>query len=203
MFNTIDDALKDIKAGKMVIVCDDEDRENEGDFIIPAQIITPEHVNFMAIHGRGLICAPISQEIAKNLDLPLMVTKPGDSHETAFTVSVDAKENISTGISAKDRAITLKLLSSPSTRPSDFVKPGHIFPLIAKDGGVTTRPGHTEAAIDLAMLSGYTCAGVICEILNDDGSCSRVPDLEKLAKKHDLKMITIEDLIKYKKEKNL
>ena len=198
MFNTIDEALYDLKLGKVIIVVDDEDRENEGDFIIPAKFITPEIVNFMALHGRGLICAPVSMEIAKNLDLPPMVKKLEDSHETAFTVSIDASYGISTGISAKDRALTLSLMALSTSKSKDFVRPGHIFPLIAKEGGVLERPGHTEAAVDLAKLVGAPPVGVICEILNLDGSCARVPDLEKIAKEHDLKMITIEDLIKYK-----
>jgi 3,4-dihydroxy 2-butanone 4-phosphate synthase/GTP cyclohydrolase II len=198
MFNTIEEALDDIKANKMVIVVDDENRENEGDFIIPAQNITPEQLNFMALYGRGLICAPISIDYAKRLKLTPMVEKNEDSHETAFTISVDAKNGISTGISANDRALTLKLLGSEDSTQSDFVRPGHIFPLTAKNLGVIERAGHTEAAVDLAVLSGHTPAGVICEILNDDGSCARVPDLIKLANKFGLKLITIEDLIKYK-----
>ena len=200
MFNSIEEALSDIKAGKMVIVVDDENRENEGDFIMPAQNITSKDVNFMALYGRGLICAPLSSSFAKRLELNPMVEKNEDSHETAFTVSVDAKYNISTGISAKDRAITLSLLGSENSKSCDFVKPGHIFPLIAKDGGVIERPGHTEAAVDLAILTGNTPAGVICEILNEDGSCARVPDLIKLAGKFNLKLITIADLIEYKKK---
>ncbi len=199
MFNTIDEAIKDILAGKMVIVVDDEARENEGDFIIPAQNISAENVNLMALYGRGLICAPISTEIAQKLNLPLMVPKSEDSHETAFTVSIDAKHGITTGISASDRAKTLRLLADETTNSDDFVKPGHIFPLIAKDGGVLTRPGHTEAAIDLAVMAGFKPAGVICEILNEDGTCARVPQLSLLAKKLNLKLITIEDLITYKK----
>lgn len=200
MFNTIDEALFDLKLGKVIIVVDDEDRENEGDFIIPAKFITPEIVNFMALYGRGLICAPVSLEIAKNLDLAPMVKKLEDSHETAFTVSIDASYGISTGISAKDRALTLSLMALSTSKSKDFVRPGHIFPLVAKDGGVLERPGHTEAAVDLAKLVGAPPVGVICEILNLDGSCARVPDLEKVAKEHDLKMITIEDLIKYKNQ---
>lgn len=197
MFNTIEEAIEDLKLGKMLIVVDDEDRENEGDFIIPAEIITKEQVNFMITQGRGLVCAPITAYAAQRLNLPPMVARAEDSHETAFTVSVDAALHTSTGISASDRAMTLKLLSDPHGRPEDFVRPGHIFPLIAKDGGVRQRPGHTEAAIDLAKLAGYRPAGVICEILNEDGSCARVPQLRKLADKFDLKLITIADLIKF------
>jgi 3,4-dihydroxy 2-butanone 4-phosphate synthase/GTP cyclohydrolase II len=198
MFNTIDEALLDITNGKMVIVVDDEDRENEGDFIMPAETITPQAVNFMAINGRGLICAPVSQKIANDLNLFPMVETNEDSMKTAFTVSIDASSNITTGISAADRSHTLKLLSSEESTGATFNRPGHIFPLIAKDGGVSQRPGHTEAAVDLALLSGHKAAGVICEILNDDGTCSRVPDLIKLAEKFDLKLITIKDLITYK-----
>lgn len=199
-FNTITEAIEELKNGKMIIVVDDEDRENEGDFIIPADFITKEHVNFMINHGRGLICAPLTKEIAKNLDLPPMIAKAEDSHETAFTISVDAAFHTTTGISASDRAMTLKLLADPYAKDCDFVRPGHIFPLIAKSGGVRQRPGHTEAAVDLARLAGCSPVGVICEILNDDGSCARVPELKTLAKKFDLKLITIEDLIKYQNE---
>ena len=195
--NTIEEAIEDIRLGKIVIVVDDEDRENEGDFIIPAEIITTEHVNFMITHGRGLVCAPITAMAAKRLQLPPMVTNSQDSHETAFTVSVDAALHTSTGISVSDRAMTLKLLSDPYGSPEDFVRPGHIFPLIAKDGGVRQRAGHTEAAIDLAKLAGFRPAGVICEILNKDGSCARVPELKILADKFNFKLITIADLIGY------
>lgn len=201
MFNTIEQAIDDLKQGKMIIVIDDEDRENEGDFIMPAELITKEQVNFMITYGKGLICAPITQKTAQRLDLPLMVAKAEDSHETAFTVSVDASLHTSTGISASDRAMTLKLLSDPYAEPKDFVRPGHIFPLIAKDGGVRQRPGHTEAAIDLARLSNHKPAGVICEILNEDGSCARVPQLKKIAEKFQLKIITIEALISYLNDK--
>lgn len=200
MFNTIEEAIEDIKAGKMVIVVDDEDRENEGDFIIPAEIITKEQVNFMITYGKGLICAPITKETAQRLELPPMVAKAEDSHETAFTVSVDATFHTSTGISASDRANTLRILSDPFATAQDFVRPGHIFPLIAKDGGVIERPGHTEAAVDLAKLAGFRPAGVICEILNKDGSCSRVPELKILAREFGLKIITIEDLAAYRKQ---
>ncbi len=203
MFNTIEDAIKDLKQGKMVIVCDDESRENEGDLILPAECVTPEAINFMASYGKGLICAPISNELAKKLELPPMVAKSEDSHETAFTISIDAdrKHGTSTGISAKDRSIALSLLTNDSTCAGDFVRPGHIFPLIAKSGGVLERPGHTEAAIDLAKLAGKKPVGVICEILKADGECARVPDLEIMANEWNLKLITIEDLIKYLKNK--
>ena len=199
-FNTIEEAIEEITAGKMVIVIDDEDRENEGDFVMAAELVTPEAVNFMAVYGRGLICAPVSTKIAKELELPLMVPAGSDHHGTAFTVSIDAKAGISTGISAADRARTLQLLASPTTVPSDFVRPGHIFPLIAKDGGVLVREGHTEAAVDLAEMAGLSKAGVICEILNEDGTCARVPSLLKIAQKFNLKIITIADLIQFKKK---
>ena len=198
-FNTIPEAIQDLKLGKMVIVVDDENRENEGDFIMPAQIVTAADVNFMATHGRGLICAPVSSEIATNLHLPLMYSDGNDHQGTAFTVSIDASHDITTGISAEDRMTTLRLIADPQSKASDFVRPGHIFPLIAKDGGVLSREGHTEAAVDLSLMAGFTPAGVICEILNEDGSCARVDDLQILAKKFDLKLISIEDLIKFKK----
>ena len=200
--NTIEEAIQDLKLGKMIIVVDDENRENEGDFIIPAEVITSEDVNFMATHGRGLICAPISTKIASALDLPLMVVDSHDHQETAFTISIDASHDISTGISAKDRETTLKLLASPSSKAQDFVRPGHIFPLIARDGGVIERAGHTEAAVELSVLAGFKAAGVICEILNKDGSCARVPDLRIIADQFNLKLISIEDLIKYQKQNN-
>ena len=189
--DTIESALEDLKAGRMIIVVDDEDRENEGDFIMAADMITPEAVNFMATVGRGLICTPVSNEIAKKLDLKLQVEQNTASLGTAFTVTIDAKEKISTGISASDRSHTIKLMTDPETVAGDFVRPGHIFPLIAKDGGVLERPGHTEASVDLSRLAGFTSVGVICEIMNPDGTMSRVPDLTKFAKKHKLLMITV------------
>jgi 3,4-dihydroxy 2-butanone 4-phosphate synthase/GTP cyclohydrolase II len=197
-FNTIVEAINDLKVGKMVIVVDDENRENEGDFIMPAQIVTAADVNFMATHGRGLICAPVSSQIATSLHLPLMYSDGADHQGTAFTVSIDAANDITTGISAEDRMTTLRLIADPNAKSSDLVRPGHIFPLIAKDGGVLSREGHTEAAVDLATMAGYTAAGVICEILNEDGTCARVPDLKLLAKKFDLKLISIEALKKFK-----
>ena len=203
MFSSIEEAILEIQQGRMLIVLDDENRENEGDFIMPAQNITPADVNFMATHGRGLICALISADIAYKLNLPLMVNNLEDSMQTAFTLSVDAKEGISTGISAYDRALTLKLLASDHTKPEDLVRPGHIFPLIAKAGGVLSRAGHTEAAVDLARMAGFSSAGVICEILDKDGTAARVPYLEKLAKKHKLKMITIESLIEFQMKHSL
>jgi 3,4-dihydroxy 2-butanone 4-phosphate synthase/GTP cyclohydrolase II len=198
-FNTIPEAIEDLKLGKMVIVVDNENRENEGDFIMPAQIVTAADVNFMATHGRGLICAPVSTEIATNLHLPLMYSDGTDHQGTAFTVSIDASHDITTGISAEDRMTTLKLIADPLSKASDLVRPGHIFPLIAKDGGVLSREGHTEAAVDLSLMAGYRAAGVICEILNEDGTCARVEDLKILAKRFNLKLISIEDLIKFKK----
>lgn len=200
IFNSIEQAIVDIQAGKMVIVVDDENRENEGDFIMAAEHITPEAVNFMATHGRGLICTPLPKSLADKLDLPPMIQRPCDSMETAFTVSIDATHGISTGISAADRSRTIELLACSQTVGADFVKPGHIFPLIAKDGGVLVREGHTEAAVDLAKLAGLTPVGVICEILNEDGSCARLPDLEIIAEKFQMKLITIEELIKYQTE---
>lgn len=197
--DTIESALEELRSGRMIIVVDDEDRENEGDFIMAADMITPEAVNFMATFGRGLICTPVSNEIAKKFDLKLQVEQNTASLGTAFTVTIDAKEKISTGISASDRSHTIKLMTDAETVAGDFVRPGHIFPLIAKDGGVLERPGHTEASVDLSRLSGFSSVGVICEIMNPDGSMSRFPELCELADKHHLKMISIADLIEYRK----
>jgi 3,4-dihydroxy 2-butanone 4-phosphate synthase/GTP cyclohydrolase II len=183
----------------MIIVVDDEDRENEGDFVMAAEMINPEAVNFMVTIGKGLICTPLSGELAKRFNLKLQVEQNTASLGTAFTITIDAKEKISTGISAFDRSHTIKLLTETNTTADDFVRPGHIFPLIAKDGGVLERPGHTEASVDLARLAGFTPVGVICEIMNPDGSMARYPDLCELADKHDLKMISIADLISYRK----
>ena len=199
MLNSIEEAIDDIKEGKVVIVVDDEDRENEGDFICAAEVITPEIVNFMATHGRGLICVPIEEEKAEKLSLDLMVNKNTALHETAFTVSVDLDgDGVTTGISALDRAKTIKKLADDSCQAHHFARPGHIFPLRAKKGGVLRRSGHTEAAIDLSMLAGYSPTGVLVEILNEDGTMARLPDLFEIAKKHDLKVITIEDLVAYR-----
>jgi 3,4-dihydroxy 2-butanone 4-phosphate synthase/GTP cyclohydrolase II len=195
----IETALNDLRLGRMIIVVDDEDRENEGDFVMAADMITPEAVNFMATIGRGLICTPISTDIAKKFELKLQVEQNTASLGTAFTVTIDAREKISTGISANDRSHTIKLMTEKETVANDFVRPGHIFPLIAKDGGVLERPGHTEASVDLSRLSGFSPVGVICEIMNPDGSMARFPDLCELADKHDLKMISIADLIEYRK----
>lgn len=197
--DTIESAIDDIKSGKMIIVVDDEDRENEGDFVMAADMITPEAVNFMATIGRGLICTPLSQELAQKFDLKLQVEQNTASLGTAFTVTIDAREKISTGISASDRSHTIKLMTEATTVASDFVRPGHIFPLIAKDGGVIERPGHTEASVDLSRIAGFSPVGVICEIMNPDGSMARFPDLCELADKHHLKMISIADLIEYRK----
>ncbi len=198
-FNAIDEAIEDIRAGKVVIVVDDEDRENEGDFIAAAETITPEIINFMATHGRGLICAPITRERAEQLDLELMVPKNTAIHETPFTVSVDLRgKGCTTGISAADRAKTVKALADSSTSPSELGRPGHIFPLRARVGGVIQRAGHTEASIDLARLAGLQPAGALVEIMNDDGTMARLPELFKIAKRFDLKIISIEDLIAYR-----
>jgi len=198
--DSIEDAIADLKLGKMIIVVDDEDRENEGDFIMPADHVTPETINFMITYGRGLVCAPISQDIAKKLDLPLQVLTNTDTMGTAFTVTIDAKEKVHTGISASDRSHTLKYLASPNAKPEGFTRPGHIFPLIAKDGGVIERQGHTEAAVDFSKLSGCTPVGVICEIMNEDGSMSRLPELMDLALRHNLKVVSISDLVVYRKQ---
>ncbi len=198
-FNTIEEALEDIKNGKIIVVVDDEDRENEGDLIIAAEKATTENINFMAKHGRGLICMPAEKERLETLEINQMVQNNTDANQTAFTVSIDAS-NTTTGISAAERATTiLKVLDSEAT-PKDFNRPGHIFPLAAKDGGVLKRAGHTEAAVDLARLAGLYPAGVICEIMNDDGSMARVPELMDYVKEHDLKIITIADLIAYRRK---
>jgi len=200
--DSIEDAIEDIKNGKVIIVVDDEDRENEGDFVCAAECITPDIVNFMATHGRGLICAPLVEERCEELDLELMVGRNTATFETPFTVSVDLiGHGCTTGISAHDRFKTIKALADPETKPEELGKPGHIFPLKAKRGGVLRRAGHTEAAIDLAKLAGFRPAGVLVEIMNDDGSMARLPDLVKVAKRFDLKLISIEDLIQYRVEK--
>jgi|TARA_B110000444_G_scaffold148405_1_gene138769 3,4-dihydroxy 2-butanone 4-phosphate synthase/GTP cyclohydrolase II len=198
-FNTIDEAITDIKAGKIIIVIDDENRENEGDFIAAAEKVTPEMINFMATHGKGLICAPLLESRCKELDLELMIGRNTAAFETPFTISVDLiGDGCTTGISASDRSKTIKALVDPNTKKEQLGKPGHIFPLKAREGGVLRRAGHTEAAIDLARLAGLEPAGVIVEILNEDGSMARTEELHKIAKKFDLKFITIKDLIKYR-----
>ncbi|MFP5457948.1 MAG: 3,4-dihydroxy-2-butanone-4-phosphate synthase [Bacteriovoracia bacterium] len=198
--DSIEAAIADLKLGKMIIVVDDENRENEGDFVMAAELITPEAVNFMATHGRGMICAPITAQMAIDLALPLQTGTNTAPLSTAFTVTIDAIEGVSTGISASDRARTLKILTDPKTVAGDFSRPGHIFPLIAREGGVLVRDGHTEAAVDLAKIAGLAPVGVICEILNADGSMARRGDLEIIADEHNLKLISIEDLIHYRKQ---
>ena len=197
--NTIEEAIDDIRNGKVIIVVDDEDRENEGDFLAAAEMVTPEMINFMATHGRGLICTPLTESRCKELDLKPMVTNNTDHMETAFTVSIDLKgKGVTTGISAADRALTIKALVDDNTKPFDLARPGHIFPLTAKQGGVLRRTGHTEAAIDFARLAGFKSAGVIVEIMNEDGTMARLPELVEVAKKFDLKLVSIEDLVAYR-----
>ena len=199
--NSIESAIKDIREGKIVIVVDDKNRENEGDFLASAELVTSDIINFMATHGRGLICAPITENISKRLGLNLMVGTNTDPQDTAFTVSIDLKGSwVTTGISASDRAATIRALIDKKTKANQFSKPGHVFPLVAKNGGVLRRTGHTEAAIDLPRLAGLKPAGVIVEIMNEDGSMARVPDLIKVAKKFGLKIISIEDLVAYRME---
>jgi len=198
-FNTVKEAIEDIKEGKMVIVVDDEDRENEGDLLMAAEKVTPEAINFMAKYGRGLICLPVNDERLKKLNIPQMVDENTDNHETAFTVSIDCAE-ATTGISAFERADTIKKIMDPNASSKDFKSPGHIFPLKAREGGVLKRAGHTEAAVDLAKLGGFSPAGVICEIMNEDGSMARVPELMEYVKQHNLKIITIADLIAYRRK---
>ena len=197
--NTIEEAIEDIRQGKIIIVVDDEDRENEGDFLAATEKVTPEMINFMATHGRGLICAPLTESRCKELGLHVMVTNNTDPMETAFTVSVDLRGNgVTTGISAADRAKTILALVNQETKPHDLARPGHIFPLIAKQGGVLRRTGHTEAAIDFARLAGFKSAGVIVEIMNEDGTMARLPQLVEVAKKFDLKLVSIESLVAYR-----
>ena len=197
--NTIEEAIEDIRQGKVIIVVDDEDRENEGDFLAAAEKVTPQMINFMATHGRGLICAPLTESRCKELGLRAMVSNNTDPMETAFTVSVDLKGNgVTTGISASDRAKTILALVDENTKSHELARPGHIFPLVAKQGGVLRRTGHTEAAIDFARLAGFKSAGVIVEIMNDDGSMARLPELVEVAKKFDLKLVSIEDLVAYR-----
>ena len=202
MFNTIEEAIQEIKKGNMIIVVDDEDRENEGDLLMAAEMVTPEHINFMATHGRGLICMPMTHERLDELNIKSMVINNTDPKETAFTVSVDS-DRCTTGISAFERACTIKHLLEKDAKPNNFSRPGHIFPLVAKDGGVLVRTGHTEASVDLAKLAGFYPAGVICEIMKDDGTMARVPDLIEYAKKFNLKLITIKDLVDYRRKKEV
>ncbi|MDB4292260.1 3,4-dihydroxy-2-butanone-4-phosphate synthase [Maribacter sp.] len=199
--NTIEEAIADIRKGKVIIVVDDENRENEGDFLAAAELATPETVNFMATHGKGLICAPLTEGRCKDLGLHMMVSNNTDPLETAFTVSVDLRGGgVTTGISASDRSKTVCALTDPNTKPHDLARPGHIFPLVAKEGGVLRRTGHTEAAIDFARLAGLKPAGIIVEIMNDDGSMARLPQLVKVAEKFDLKIVSIESLVAYRME---
>jgi 3,4-dihydroxy 2-butanone 4-phosphate synthase/GTP cyclohydrolase II len=199
--NTIQEAINDIRNGKVIIVVDDENRENEGDFLAAAEMVTPEMINFMATHGRGLICAPLTENRCKELELGMMVNNNTDPMETAFTVSIDLRgKGVTTGISASDRALSIKALINTETKPFDLARPGHIFPLKAKEGGVLRRTGHTEAAIDFARLAGLEPAGVIVEIMNEDGTMARLPQLLKVAKKFDIKLVSIEDLVAYRME---
>jgi len=199
LLSPIEEIIEDAKAGRMFILIDDEDRENEGDLIIPAQMATPEAVNFMAKYGRGLICLALDTARVKDLGLRLMERHNATRHQTAFTVSIEAAEGVTSGISAADRARTIAVAIDPAKGKKDIVSPGHIFPLVARDGGVLVRAGHTEAAVDMARLAGLSPAGVICEIMNDDGSMARLPDLTKFAKEHHLKIATIADLIAYRR----
>src|SRR6059036_3887411 len=198
-FNSIESVVADLRAGKMVIVVDDADRENEGDLIMAAQFVTPEAVNFMAQHGRGLICVPTTSERLQQLGIERMVRQNRETFKTDFQISVDAARGITTGISAPDRAETIRIMAEPTTVPEDLVQPGHVFPLRARPGGVLQRAGHTEATVDLVKLAGCRPMGVICEILGEDGSMARLPELIKFAKKHRLKICTIADLIRYRR----
>src|SRR5881628_2383184 len=199
-FSTIEEALEDIREGKMVVVCDAEDRENEGDLTMAAQFTTPEAINFMAKEGRGLICLTLTPERCDELGLDLMAAKNESRFETAFTVAIEAREGVTTGISAHDRAHTIQVAIDPASGPADVVQPGHVFPLKAKPGGVLERTGQTEAAVDLARLAGLNPSGVICEVMNDDGTMARVGDLERYCARHGLKMITVADLIAYRRK---
>ena len=198
-FNTIREAIEDIRLGKMIVVVDDEDRENEGDLLMAAEMVTPESVNFMATHGRGMICVPLTEKRARELDLTMMVERNNDHMGTAFTVTVDYKSS-TTGISAYERSKTIKELVNQESKAEDFMRPGHNFPLVAREGGVLKRSGHTEAAVDLARLAGLSPVGLICEIMNEDGTMARVPQLMEFVKKMQLKIITIADLIKYRRD---
>ncbi len=200
--SSIDEILEDARNGRMFILVDDEDRENEGDLVIPAQMATPDAVNFMARYGRGLICLALTSERVEQLDLPLMAQANGTRHQTAFTVSIEAREGVSTGISAADRARTIAVAIDPTKNKFDLVTPGHVFPLMARDGGTLVRAGHTEAAVDIARMAGLIPAGVICEIMNDDGTMARLPDLIAFAQLHGLKVGTIADLIAYRRKKD-
>ncbi len=197
-FSTIEEAIEEIKQGRMIVIVDDEDRENEGDLMIASEMITPEAINFMAKYGRGLICLALTEDRTRELGLPMMVDDNQSRFSTPFTVSIDARDGISTGISAADRSHTIKITMDPQIKPKDLVMPGHIFPLRARDGGVLVRAGQTEGSVDIARLAGLIPSGVICEIMNEDGTMARVPELSEFIKKHDLKMITIKDLMAYR-----
>ena len=199
--NTIEEAAEDIRAGKMIIIVDDEDRENEGDLVCAAEKITPEIINFMVTHARGLICLPLTEERCDELNLPPQTAENTSSMGTAFTISIEAREGVTTGISAADRAHTILTAVNPNSKPSDLARPGHIFPLRAKKGGVLVRVGQTEASVDIARIAGCYPAGVVCEIMNDDGTMARLPELEKFAAKHDLKIISVADLVRYRIQK--
>ena len=198
-FASIEEALEEIRRGRMVVVCDDEDRENEGDLTMAAQFVTPESINFMAMHGRGLICLALTPRRCSELELGPMVTQNSARFQTAFTVSIEAREGVTTGISAADRSRTVQVAVDPACGPADIVKPGHVFPLMARPGGVLERTGQTEAGVDLARLAGVRPAAVICEVMNDDGSMARVPDLVPYCRRHGLKMVTVADLIRYRR----
>jgi len=200
-FNSIEEAVEDIRNGKMVVIIDDFDRENEGDLIMAASLVEPEHINFITREARGLLCAPITEKRAIELDLDLMVEKNTALHQTRFTVSIDYIHGTTTGISVQDRTLTIKAIVDEKTKPEDFGRPGHIFPLISKKGGVLKRAGHTEAAVDLAVLAGLYPAGILCEILDEDGTMARTPQLKKFALKHNIKIITIADLIDFRRKK--
>src|SRR6478672_9193403 len=197
--SSIDELIEEARNGRMFILADAEDRENEGDLVIPAQMCTPQAINFMAKHGRGLVCLALTQQRANQLRIPMMTPINGTPHQTAFTVSIEAKEGISTGISAHDRAHTISVAIDPTKGPSDVITPGHVFPLVAREGGALVRAGHTEAAVDIARLAGLYPAGVICEIMNDDGTMARLPDLVAFAQLHGLKIGTIADLIAHRR----
>lgn len=198
-FSPVEEVIEDIKAGKMVIVCDDEDRENEGDLTMAAEFCTADDINFMATYGKGLICLPLHEDIVERLEIPQMIQRNSAQNETAFTVSIEAREGVTTGISAADRAYTSRLAVDDSVGPEDFVMPGHVFPLRANPGGVLQRAGQTEAAVDLARLAGLKPAGVICEVMKDDGTMARVPDFEIFCEQHDIKMVTVAQLIEYRR----
>jgi 3,4-dihydroxy 2-butanone 4-phosphate synthase/GTP cyclohydrolase II len=201
IFDRIEDAIEDIRQGRIVLVVDDADRENEGDFVMAAELVTPEAINFMATHGRGIICLPATGERLDELQIPLMVQRHETSHETAFTVSIDARSGTTTGTSAYDRAATVRAVCDPDTRPEDIGMPGHVFPLRAQEGGVLKRAGHTEAAVDLARLAGLCPAGVICEVMHPDGTMARLPELRRVAKEHRMRLISIADLIEHRRHR--